>query len=53
MLWLIISSFSQKPEIKDSDIASPILNETFMEKLKELEIEFSLHPQDRLFRAHG
>lgn len=24
-----------------------------MEKLKKLEIEYSLDPQDRLFRAHG
>lgn len=45
--------FPAQPEIKDSDIARPILNEHFMEKLRSLDIEYSLEAQDRLFRAHG
>ena len=40
-------------EIKDCDIPKPILNENFMENLKALGVEYSMDPQDRLFRAHG
>ncbi|XP_055925015.1 alkyldihydroxyacetonephosphate synthase, peroxisomal-like [Argiope bruennichi] len=45
--------FAPQDAIKDEDIPKPILNEMFLDEFKELGIDYTLDPQDRLFRAHG
>ncbi|GFQ83159.1 alkyldihydroxyacetonephosphate synthase, peroxisomal [Trichonephila clavata] len=44
---------SNREVIKEEDIPKPIVNEEFLEELKELGIDYTLDPQDRLYRAHG
>ncbi|XP_042894818.1 alkyldihydroxyacetonephosphate synthase, peroxisomal [Parasteatoda tepidariorum] len=45
--------YPPQPEIKSEDFPKPIINESFFEEIKQLGIDHSLDPQDRLFRAHG
>ncbi|KAG8177710.1 hypothetical protein JTE90_008335 [Oedothorax gibbosus] len=42
-----------QPGIKNEDLPKPIINEKFVEEIKQLGIDYTLDPQDRLFRAHG
>ncbi|XP_054713669.1 alkyldihydroxyacetonephosphate synthase, peroxisomal-like [Uloborus diversus] len=45
--------FSAQAEIRNEDIPQSILNDKFMEAFQQMKIDYSLDPQDRLFRAHG
>ncbi len=45
-------SLSQ-PEMTADKIPKPIINEAFMQRLRQTSIDTSEDPQDRLFRAHG
>jgi alkyldihydroxyacetonephosphate synthase len=46
------TSFSQ-PEMTIDQIPNMIINESFINDLKQTQISHSDDPQDRLFRAHG